>query len=111
MELTYHKTGTLIKQKFRDFFVPTVLSSMASQLGTIINGIIVGNLISSHAMTAVSACMPLNQITYSLAVLISIGSSGLIAIAAGKRDNDGANYIFTTVVMISVFVGMLWAFF
>lgn len=38
-----------------------------------------------------------------------MGSSGLIAIAAGKRDNDGANYIFTTVVAVSVFFGVLWA--
>ena len=109
MNLTYHKTGTLIKQKFKDFFWPTVLSSMAAQLGTIINGIVVGNFISPHAMAAVSACVPLNQVTYALAVLISIGASGLIAIAAGKRDNDGANYIFTTVVAVSVFIGMLWA--
>jgi len=109
LNLTYHKTGTLIKQKFKEFFLPTVLSSMAAQLGTIINGIIVGNFISSHAMAAVSACIPLNQITYALAVLISMGSSGLIAIAAGKRDNDGANYIFSTVVTVSVLVGVLWA--
>ncbi len=109
MNLTYHKTGTLVKQKFKEFFLPTVLSSMAAQLGTIINGIIVGNFISSHAMAAVSACIPLNQITYALAVLISMGSSGLIAIAAGKRDNDGANYIFSTVVAVSVFFGVLWA--
>ncbi len=89
--------------------MPTVLSSMAIQLGTIVNGIIVGNLISPHAMAAVSACLPINQITYALAVLISIGSSGLIAVAAGKRDNDGADYIFTTVVAVSIFGGMLWA--
>ena len=111
MELTYQKTGALIKQKFKDFFVPTVLSSMAAQLGTIVNGIIVGNLISPHAMAAVSVCVPLNQVNYALAVLISIGASGLIAIAAGKRDNDGADYIFTTVVTVSIFVGMLWTVF
>jgi len=97
MELTYKKSGKLVSQKFREFFYPTVLASMAAQLGTIINGIIVGNLISPHAMAAISACMPLSQITYALAVLISIGASGLIAIAAGKRDNEEANFIFGTV--------------
>lgn len=106
---TFIKSGTLVNKKFREFFIPTVLASMAAQLGTIINGIIVGNLISPHAMAAISACLPLNQITYAFAVLISMGSSGLIAIAAGKRDNDGANYIFTTVVAVSVFFGVLWA--
>ena len=102
MELTYKKSGKLVSQKFKEFFYPTVLASMAAQLGTIINGIIVGNLISSHAMAAISACIPLSQITYALAVLISIGSSGLIAIAAGKRDNDEANYIFSTVAATGV---------
>lgn len=97
MELTYKKSGKLVSQKFKEFFYPTVLASMAAQLGTIINGIIVGNLISPHAMAAISACIPLSQITYALAVLISIGSSGLIAIAAGKRANDEANFIFSTV--------------
>ena len=84
--MSFVKTGALVEKKFREFFFPTVLASMAAQLGTIINGIIVGNLISPQAMAAISACLPLSQITYAMAVLISIGSSGLIAIASGKRD-------------------------
>ncbi|MBO4400579.1 MAG: ATP-binding protein [Selenomonadaceae bacterium] len=107
--MTFERSGTLVNKKFREFFIPTVLASMASQLGTIINGIIVGNLISSQAMAAVSACVPLNQVTYAMAVLISIGSAGLIAVAAGKRQNDDADYIFSTVVTISIFAGIIWA--
>lgn len=103
------KTGTLINKKFREFFMPTVLASMASQLGTIINGIIVGNFISANAMAAVSACIPLNQITYALAVLISIGSSALIAIASGVRDKARADYIFSVVATISTFIGVILA--
>ena len=111
MMTTFIKSGTLINKKFREFFIPTVLASMAAQLGTIINGIIVGNLISAHAMAAISACMPLSQITYAFAVLISIGSSGLIAIASGKRDNDEANYIFSTVITTGIFSAAIWAVF
>ena len=84
---------------------------MAAQLGTIINGIIVGNLISSNAMAAISACLPLSQITYAMAALISIGSSGLIAIASGKRDNDEADFIFSTVIAMGVFSAAIWATF
>lgn len=107
--MIFERNGTLVSKKFREFFIPTVLSSMASQLGTIINGIIVGNLISPQAMAAVSACVPLSQVTYALATLISIGSAGLIAVAAGKRQNDEADYIFSTVVTISIFAGIIWA--
>ena len=111
MALNFTRTGTLVNKKFREFFMPTVLASMASQLGTIINGIIVGNLINPQAMAAVSACVPLSQITYAAAVLISIGSSGLIAIASGKRRNDEADYIFSTVVTTSVIAAAIWATF
>ena len=107
--MTFARSGALVSKKFREFFIPTVLASMASQLGTIINGIIVGNLISPQAMAAVSACVPLNQITYAAAVLISIGSAGMIAVAAGKRQNDEADHIFSTVVTISIFAGIIWA--
>ena len=111
MAMEFVKTGVLAEKKFREFFLPTVLASMAAQLGTIVNGIIVGNLISPQAMAAISACLPLSQITYAMAVLISIGSSGLIAIAAGKRDNDGADYIFSTVIALGIFSAGIWATF
>lgn len=99
--VTFIRSGTLINKKFREFFLPTILASMAAQLGTIVNGIIVGNFINSRAMAAISACLPLNQITYAIAVLISIGSAALIAIASGARDKSKADYIFSTVVAVS----------
>ncbi len=109
--MSFIKTGALVEKKFREFFFPTVLASMAAQLGTIINGIIVGNLISPQAMAAISACLPLSQITYAMAVLISIGSSGLIAISAGKRDNNEADFIFSTVIALGIFSAAIWAIF
>lgn len=111
MITTFVKNGALVEKKFREFFLPTVLASMAAQLGTIVNGIIVGNLISANAMAAISACLPLSQITYAMAVLISIGSSGLIAIASGKRDNDEADFIFSTVIAMGIFSAAIWATF
>ena len=99
--VTFIRSGTLVNKKFREFFLPTILASMAAQLGTIVNGIIVGNFINPRAMAAISACLPLNQITYALAVLISIGSAALIAIASGARDKSKADYIFSTVVAVS----------
>ena len=105
--ITFIKNGTLINKKFREFFFPTILASMAAQLGTIVNGIIVGNFISPSAMAAISACIPLNQITYAIAVLISIGSAALIAIASGARDKFKADYIFSTVVTVSVFAAVI----
>lgn len=74
----FTKTGTLINKKFREFFLPTVLAAMAGQLGTVINGIIVGNFIGANAMAAISACLPLNQIFFAVGVLISTGSTAFL---------------------------------
>ncbi len=36
----YKKSGALLNKKFREFFLPTVLMSMASQLGVILDSLI-----------------------------------------------------------------------
>lgn len=96
------------RYKWHHCFFPTVLASMAAQLGTIVNGIIVGNFINPSAMAAISACLPLNQITYAAAVLISIGSAALIAIASGARDKAKADYTFSTVIAVSIFFAAIF---
>lgn len=108
MITNFVKTGVLVEKKFREFFLPTVLASMAAQLGTIINGIIVGNFINADAMAAISASLPLNQITYATAVLVAIGSSALIAVASGARDKAKADYIFSAVVALSIFFAVIF---
>ena len=107
---TFSKSGALVNKKFREFFMPTVLAAMAGQLGTITNGIIVGNFIGANAMAAVSACLPLEQIILALGILISTGSTGLIAIAAGERDNRKANYIFSTVLTLGIIFAVVLLF-
>ena len=92
----YTKSDTLLNKKFREFFLPTVLMAMASQLGVIPDSIIVGNLIDANAMASVGVCMPLNQIAAAVNVIISVGAGGLIAIAAGARQRGEANKIFST---------------
>lgn len=109
MVTSFVKTGALVEKKFREFFIPTVLASMAGQLGSITNGIIVGNFIGANAMAAVSACLPLNQIVSALGILISTGSTGLIAIAAGERDNKKADYIFSTVLTLGIIFAIILA--
>lgn len=107
LETGYVKSGKLVNRKFREFFLPTVLSTIAGQLGVIIDNIIVGNLIDARAMASVGVCMPLNQLVAAIMMLISVGSGGLAAIAAGARQHDEANRIFTAVTVLCFGVGAL----
>ena len=106
-ELSYTKSGDLVNKKFREFFLPTVLMTMAGQLGVILDSIIVGNLIDASAMASVGICMPLNQIVGAVDVLISIGAGGLVAIASGARQHDEADRIFSTVTALAFGLGAL----
>lgn len=107
IEGVLRKTDDLIIRKYRELFVPTLLSSFAYYLGNILNGVIVGNLLGLDKMAAVYACMPLNQLATALALLFSIGSSGMIAIAAASREHDRADYIFSTVATLTLTVAAL----
>ncbi len=101
------KTDDLIVRKYRELFMPTLLSSFAYYLGNILDGVIIGNLLGIDAMTVVYACMPLNQLATALALLLSTGSTGMIAIAAAAREHTRADYIFNTVLMLTLTVAVL----
>ncbi len=107
IEGVLRRTDDLIVRKYRELFVPTLLSSFAYYLGNILNGVIVGNLLGLDEMAAVYACMPLNQLATALALFFSIGSSGMIAIAAASREHDRADYIFSTVATLTLTVAAL----
>ena len=109
MELIYKKTDALINKKFRDLFFPTLITTATIYLGNIMSGIIVGNLITPEAMASIYACMPLNQLATAISYLIAT-SFGMVAVALGARQNEKANYIFSTILTLSIIFAMLMLF-
>lgn len=81
--------------------------SMSSQLGVVLDGVIVSYLLSAGAMASVGASMPLNQIAASLSVMISVGAVGHITTVLGLGEKDKANRIFSTVCALSLGIGIL----
>lgn len=102
MELMYKKSSTLVNKKFVELFFPTILATASIYLGNVINGIIVGNLIDSLAMASIYACIPFNQAALAIALLISTGAAGMISVAAASRENDKADFIFSTVLTLGI---------
>ena len=107
MEFAFKKSSALVNKKFAELFFPTILATASIYLGNVINGIIVGNLIDPLAMASIYACIPLNQASISLTHLISLGAVGMIAVAAGARENDKADYIYSIVLTL----GLICSFF
>lgn len=108
MNLALSKSSALVTRKFREFFWPTVLATMAMQLGAILDSIIVGNLIGADAMAGVGVCMPLNQILAAVSFLLTVGAGSMIAVAAGARQQDEANQIFSAVLILNGLAALIF---
>ena len=103
----YTKSNALVNKRFRAFFIPALLAAMAAQMGVFFDGIIMGQLISSAAMASASACQPMSQFAAALTVLISTGSVGLIAVAAGNGKKEEANRAFSLAFYVAIGFGLI----
>ena len=48
------RNGYLVEKKFYKYLIPSFLSEMAMHTGTVIDGVIVGNLLGIDALAAVA---------------------------------------------------------
>ena len=55
----YKRSGQIIRQKFGEYLLPTVLTSMAISMASVVDGIIVGSLLGEVALAAVGLSGPL----------------------------------------------------
>jgi Na+-driven multidrug efflux pump/anti-sigma regulatory factor (Ser/Thr protein kinase) len=88
----------LTHKAFKIYLGASILTALSSMLGNIVDSIIVSNMISHDAMSAVSLARPLIQLYYTFYLLIGLGGSLLVAFAMGKNDRAAANRTFTVVV-------------
>ena len=52
------RNANLINKKIHQYILPGVLMTVAMQLGNVVDGMIVGNLLGSSAMAAIEISMP-----------------------------------------------------
>ena len=91
----YQRSGILVKQKFREYLIPTVLTSMAISMASVVDGIIVGSLLGDTALAAVGLSSPVIFCINLIYMLFAVGGLTCASIALGKRDTRRANQIFT----------------
>lgn len=101
---TFERKRYIITQQFMKFFLPTILMAVAMQMSTVVDGIIVGNILGSDALAAVNLVMPVTLAMNALCVLFGMGGSALYSIALGQRDKERAKQLFTlSFIMMIVF--------
>lgn len=98
-----------ISKQFYRYLWAYILVALSGCLGNVVDGIIVGNLISEDGVSAITLAKPINQFIFTLHLLINAGAGMLVAYAIGQNKIDDARRFFTRSLSLSVGIGVLLA--
>ena len=96
-----------INKQFYNYLWAYILVALSGCLGNVVDGIIVGNLISEDGVSAINLSKPINQFIFTLHLLINAGAGMLVAYALGQKKIDDARRFFTRALSLSVGLGLL----
>lgn len=106
----YERTGKLIREKFREYLLPTIMTSMAVSMASVVDGAIVGNLLGDTALAAVGLAGPIIFCINLIYMLFGVGGLTCASIARGKREMHQANLIFTLTIGVGMAIMLLFSF-
>ena len=98
-----------IHSQFYKYLWAYILVALSGCLGNVVDGIIVGNLISGDGVSAINLSKPINQFIFTLHLLINAGAGMLVAYALGQKNIGDARRFFTHALTLSMGVGIVLA--
>lgn len=108
MEVTYHRNDRLIRRKFYQYLIPTVLMVMAMQFGSLVEAILVGNLIGPDALSASSLGLPVVFLVELPGIAIGTGGAICMANLIGKRKIEEASKVFKICLLVTFLVSLVF---
>lgn len=80
--------------------VPAVIGMLAVGLYSFMDGVFVGQMVSTEGVGAVSVSYPFTLINNGLAIMTGVGSASLLSRSVGKKDQDTADKIMGNLIMM-----------
>lgn len=111
--MEYARNDYLVSKKFYRYLIPSFLSEMAMHMGSVVDAVIVGNLIGVEALSAVTLASPIIQILHLPGLILGLGGATLAAIWLGERKIKAASDMFAACVIAGIIfssIGALTAF-
>ena len=103
------RNGKLVNRKFIHYLIPSILMIFAMQFSSLLDDIIIGNLISGEALAATSLVVPVLYVIQAPGFALGVGGSIVVANKLGKRDIEGAKKAFSISIIIGVVASLLFA--
>ncbi len=106
--MTLERNSKLINKKFIQYLIPSILMIFAMQFGSLIDGILVGNMIGNDALSATALVVPILYVIQLPGFALGIGGSIVIANFLGKRDLVSAKKAFSISLIIGTGISLLF---
>ncbi len=87
------RNAFLINKKIHQYILPGVLMTVAMQLGNVVDGMIVGNMLGPEAMAAIELSMPVLLLLQMPAMMLAMGGAAEAAVLLGRRETGQAGGI------------------
>ena len=85
MDSSYSRNDKIIRRKFYQYLIPTVLMVLAMQFGSLADAIVIGNFLGDGALSAASLALPVVFLVEIPGMMIGTGASIVGANYIGKR--------------------------
>lgn len=102
------RNDRLIRKKIYKYMVTGVMTTIALQLGNVVDAMIVGNLIGSLGNGAITASTPYLYILQAAAILLGSGGAVMVAILLGKRDVNSAGSVMGFCMLFSILYPLIF---
>lgn len=103
------RNAFLIHKKIHQYILPGVLMTVAMQLGNVVDGMIVGNLLGPDAMAAIELSMPVLLLLQMPALTLATGGAAEAAVLLGKRKMEDAGGVFTASLAAGAAISFVFA--
>ena len=97
-----------INRKLYQYLIPSVLMIFAMQIGSLLDGIIIGNFIGTNALSATSLVMPELYVIQIPGFALGVGGSIAVANLLGKREVSRANKTFSACLIYGTIVSAVF---
>ena len=93
--------------QFWRFLWASILIGLSACLGSVIDSMIVGNLIDEDSVSTINLSLPLLQFMFTANMLLATGAGMLVGMELGKKNTRRASYIFIISMLACLLTGLM----
>lgn len=105
----YERNYELLRSKFKEFFLPTIFTSMAGNICLFVDGLIVSFLIGAGNLSAIQIVAPVITFVNLIYWMVGLGGSVLCSVAKAEFDDEKSNGFFSVSIVSLLTIGILIA--